>query len=609
MKNTISLLFLVVFFITSAIGQNISISNPDSYKEFVDALDASKNIKYQEVLDKYESYIESNPNDISAKIARCKFIGLAFYDEYEDYDTNWEETENCIDQLYEKYNTHPKVLIYKAENLYGDERLEVLKSSISTYYSNTQVWADNTKARLFELAAYAYKEEDYDLALDYADKAERFNKEIDLSSLNAEIHISNGDIDKAKDALEVNLQYESEVWELNNKGNLLIEVEEFDKALEVFERVKEKDSSYVNNTNLYTILINKEKPGLARKYLVEDTIVEWNKIEKLQNLFNHDLEYSDGPLALASYKRLQEESFYDDFFGIKRIKLFLKSPLLSISATDVAHYFLLVLLILILFLIPYIWVLPVYSLGKYFKLNKNYPSLWNLKHFWLISFIYLFIQTLLVFVFYYQDYMNYIFDVTGSYYVEEEEIITPGETIFFIISLFIGTIIFLNRERLKFVFKSKWTLIEMVVMGGVFFIFNIILIFFLKSFIDFPEISSYVSPLSIREEIILLMNEKGFLITFLLVAIIVPFYEEIIFRGIILSSSMRHIGFIKANILQASLFGLVHFNLGLFPFYFVFGLVTGWVAKKNEGLISNIVFHSIHNGIIVMLMYFYSSFM
>ena len=117
------------------------------------------------------------------------------------------------------------------------------------------------------------------------------------------------------------------------------------------------------------------------------------------------------------------------------------------------------------------------------------------------------------------------------------------------------------------------------------------------------DTATYFTLLSAKQEIILLLNEKGFLVAVLVVAILAPIYEEIIFRGIILNSVSKYVGFKTANVIQASLFGLIHYFLPLFPFYFVFGIVTGYLSKKTNGLLAGIIFHAINNFLTVVALY------
>jgi hypothetical protein len=80
----------------------------------------------------------------------------------------------------------------------------------------------------------------------------------------------------------------------------------------------------------------------------------------------------------------------------------------------------------------------------------------------------------------------------------------------------------------------------------------------------------------------------------------VPVYEEVIFRGIVLNASRKHILFVGANVLQALLFALIHNNLSWFLFYFSFGITAGYLRRKSGGLGTGIVFHMTNNAIALL---------
>jgi len=608
MHKAIWYCYLFLLLTSTSFAQEILVTDENSHEAFTEELKSSKDLRYKVILEKYDTYIAQNPDDVSVKVKRCKFIGSAFYDEYEEYNVNWEETESCVSKLFETYPEEPSVILYKLAQSYGDEYKAIIDSSIDLYYQSTEDWTDTERSSLFELAAYQYSETSYSKTLEYADKAERFNTDTDLSVLTAQTYMEMGNSEKAKEVLDIGLYYDRDEWVLSQKADLLVKLGEFDKAMTVYDRIREKDSSYVDNTSIYKILLGEGEIEKARTYLVNDTVNEWNKEASLQNLLNHDIDYGSADVAMASYIRMQEESYYEDFFGMKRIRIFLKDPFGSWSAVGFTHIWWLVALLLVLLLVPYVWVLPIYGLSKYFKWNNSTTSYWGLKHFWLISFIYLMAQVMLSLLFYYDESMNYLFDV-GNYSTEEDEIISPLEMITFSSFLLVSTLLFLNRKRLKYIFRSTWSIPKIMGMSLLFFFMNIIIIRLLGNVVDLSDMTTYAPFLSIRPEILALLNEKGFFTAFLIVAVFAPFYEEIIFRGIILNSTSKRVGFISANIIQASLFGLIHFNLALFPFYFIFGLVTGYVAKRTNGLVTGMIYHAVNNGIAVVVLYYVSKYL
>ncbi len=423
------------------------------------------------------------------------------------------------------------------------------------------------------------------------------------------MYVNLGNPKKATEILESGLDFDAEPWQLNQKGNLFIELKEYEKGLEIFERVKRLDSSMVNTTQLYKILTNDKEYEKARAYLVSDTLETWNKTAALQKLLNHDIQYSSAEVALTSYKRMQEASYYDDFFGIKQLRIIFKNPFKGFSWIGITHIWFLVFLVLVLFIIPFIWVLPVFSINKYFKWKYPGKPLWSLKHFWLVSFAYLVVQVLVTFVYNYQETINDYFDVASSYnYLSETELTNPNEIIFFGVAMLVASLLFLNKKRIRFVFHSDWSFAKIIGASFLFYIVNIIFLRLYGSLVDLNEVASFIEIASIKEDITLMLNEKGIWLTIFFVGIVAPFYEEIIFRGIILKSASKYMGYKRANVLQSVLFATVHFSLALFPFYVLFGVITGYVSKKTNGLVAPIVFHSMNNTFVVLILYILASY-
>ena len=141
MKKALLLVFLCLFLKVS-FGQAIDLSLPNSHEKFTQQLSSSKELKYQEILATYDAYIAQHPENVNARVAKCRFIGRAYYDEYEDYDPNWEETDACVEDLVTQFPEEPGVLLLKLEQVYGEERGEWLDSALRNYTANPPLWDD-----------------------------------------------------------------------------------------------------------------------------------------------------------------------------------------------------------------------------------------------------------------------------------------------------------------------------------------------------------------------------------------------------------------------------------------------------------------------------------
>jgi len=84
-------------------------------------------------------------------------------------------------------------------------------------------------------------------------------------------------------------------------------------------------------------------------------------------------------------------------------------------------------------------------------------------------------------------------------------------------------------------------------------------------------------------------------LSFLLLAVQAPVFEEIVFRGIVLDGLLKNIPVRKAVIQSAVLFALVHFNPAQFIITFSMGLLLGWVYYRTRSLYACIFIHFVNN--------------
>lgn len=85
------------------------------------------------------------------------------------------------------------------------------------------------------------------------------------------------------------------------------------------------------------------------------------------------------------------------------------------------------------------------------------------------------------------------------------------------------------------------------------------------------------------------------LISIVFIALIAPVAEEFIFRGVIMEKCNKIMPFAVANIVQALLFGLYHFNMVQGIYAFFIGLCLGLVCYKLKSVYAAIILHMVVN--------------
>lgn len=119
--------------------------------------------------------------------------------------------------------------------------------------------------------------------------------------------------------------------------------------------------------------------------------------------------------------------------------------------------------------------------------------------------------------------------------------------------------------------------------------------FFLNSLLGIPETKTAFSGMMPQ-------NLFCFVCFLVIISIVGPVCEEIIFRHILLRP-LRRYGDMTAAIITAFMFGLTHFNFDQFLYTFAFGFFLAVVALRAGSVIPAILCHVINNAVAVLTVY------
>ena len=92
-------------------------------------------------------------------------------------------------------------------------------------------------------------------------------------------------------------------------------------------------------------------------------------------------------------------------------------------------------------------------------------------------------------------------------------------------------------------------------------------------------------------------NYFSFVILFVTTTLLAPFFEEVIFRGVLLPTISRDFGKIWGIIISAFIFALAHLSIGEMPPLFVLGIGLGITRIASGSLLSSVIMHSLWNGL------------
>ena len=603
--NRAAILFLLsVLFTMWGFGQKTL-----EHELFLEKIKHSSDATYKECIKEYDAYLEKFPNDVSVLIEKCKFIQYAQYDDYEYYNPNQAEFDSCAADIVNRFPTHPEVLLFQTTYLWGEELEEVFKNAEKSIKENPQQWKNTDLAAFYKAKSNKYYyEDDYKQALTYIEKAISQDKQYAFSLEHVRILLELDRKDEALTVLTSIPDTAKEIWELVQKADLFLELKAYSEALEIYNRVEEMDSTYINKANLASTLEGIGEYELARECLTNYASISYNKKAALLKLLNHDLNYQDGSKCIASYNAFRDLGYSVDPIGFHRLKLFFLHPTQPWKFRDLLGLISLLAILAILILIPYLWILPVYFAGRHCKFlsNKNvYESSWNLKRFWFVSVGFLLASLFLYII---EPEMLYsLYNSSGFDATSESQ--GYAQLVFMFIMALFG-LMAMYKINAKVLLSDSWSVAKSISMAlGVFFMFKLIsgiyVLLGAKIFdISINEIANISKMVFIsKQEIAAMVSTFGKGGCLLLIGFLGPIYEEIIFRGVILDSCQRHINFNVANIFQALLFAAIHGSLFLLPVYFLFGVTVGIMRKKSGGLLPCIVFHILNNVLALIVIF------
>jgi len=77
----------------------------------------------------------------------------------------------------------------------------------------------------------------------------------------------------------------------------------------------------------------------------------------------------------------------------------------------------------------------------------------------------------------------------------------------------------------------------------------------------------------------------------ILIALMVPFAEELLFRGVIFRYLRQNKSFFISAIISAAIFSLIHFDIATIPFTLLLGFTCAFVYERSKSLLPPIIVH------------------
>ncbi|AFS77911.1 putative abortive infection protein [Gottschalkia acidurici 9a] len=216
-------------------------------------------------------------------------------------------------------------------------------------------------------------------------------------------------------------------------------------------------------------------------------------------------------------------------------------------------------------------------------MNKKVPSILE------VNYLYLILAILLLTVGAFAQYKNIY---SGIFITEYIIVLLPVVMLVLVKKYDFKKVFRLNKITLK---QIMLTILIVILSYPIGMFFNYIMIVIINIFGEIQP-----SPLPIPE------NTPEFLLGLFLFAITPGICEEMMFRGIMMSSYEKK-GYIKSILFTGILFGIFHFNIQNFLGPTFLGVLFGYMVYKTNSLYTGIVAHTVNNSIALILTRFVQS--
>lgn len=579
LRRLVSVAALCVSAGALAMPTPVPVPTPESGAEQVQQRKAAA---YGEVLAAFDAAMEAAPDDVAIAVARCEFIGKFTDDEYGDWvESAPGEFESCSEALEEVRTKVPVAELFALDQLWGEARVERGEALLE----QAGDWpAHSRRALLAKLSqAHAYQD-DGERAGELAVEAVKLGDHAMVASAVAWL-ASHGHYDEATRMLREAPASETG-WEAQQRVEAALDLPDRRAALQEWQRYagSELSAGIAYGARAQLRAGDVEAARRLLQDVGEEVVPDGVRFDVA--MASHDHRAAADTVDLANL-----DDFAQNLVRFATLATTAPATLLTTSSMLVGLAICALLLVAML-LVPGFVLVPVHYRGLVRRL-KGRPAVplferTGLRHAWYGLAILLAVPSVAA----------VLLDPAVGVALFNGD--TPEATALFRITLW-GTLAALacvlpafhgwSRHQLigdRATFLGAW---RVLLCWGV-LIFVAILVGLAHGGGGAPET---VQTRTVDALVRGATEAHGVVVGLLLMGLVVPVVEELVFRGLFLGGLSRHISFGWANVIQASLFALSHDDMPRFPFYLALGLLAGWLVKRTGALSPAIALHALNN--------------
>jgi membrane protease YdiL (CAAX protease family) len=569
----------------------------DQYKLLVERVTRAQADQYGVIVAEYDEYVAAHPDDVVARIEKCRFIRE--FSDSEDFpiEAAADDAERCDEALrVAAFDNDGRVQLYLLDRMYG----EALVTQAEKLLPESYPWPQPLRARLYEKLADGHRTKNPDLAASELANAVQLDP---LSSRRVQVAQHLAKFGATQRALQLIRATPSAAWvhlPVYQAASLLIELGVPAEAAQLL-RAHPASADSQNSTFLLAHALALAGEISAARDVYSNALapgdLKWGQ-RWLTEYFQFELDHGTRKQAEGAYGRLRESGADSDPWGRFRLALSLRHPGAAWTLRDARGVVKLLVLLAILALIPALVVGPVHyrSLAKRLRGLMPEPGSWGLRSLWYVLAVVLIVPTLAAYVSAYDIFATLASRFTYNHSASGNGVAALGKMLIWqsIVMALSAVPLLWRVDREFFLGKASiratfgWTLLALVVWSAATTLGSVL------------QVHRHLAALGdlTTQALQSIQGAYGYWAALALVAIFIPAIEEVLFRGVILQSLSRYISFRWAAVLQAALFAGMHETTQALPYVFLLGLLAAWLVHRTGGLLAPMLLHGINNAVV-----------
>ncbi len=585
------------------------------HKALVDRVNASQTASYADVLKEFDRYLSKNPADAVAAVEKCKFIGNFADQEDQTVASSSADLEACVADLADKpIEATEEARLYHLESEWGEDGIRDGEALLIE--ANAKPWSQAHRAALHEhlYSMYSNSPKQSLKAGEHAVAAVHLNPESKLRLAAAEYLVKTGAHNPALALLTPTDTVKWSEWQVGKVATLLIKLGNLPMAREVIERQSKGKLSVQTRVLLAGLLANAGEVDGARSLLAQAASArDSNGVPSVQTLrerFRLERDYGDRDSMAAAYRDLRNRGWSADPLARDRLSLFFRHPLLVITGGDLLGLATLLATLIAAALLPVVVIAPIHYRSAVKQAHGTIlppPGPWGLGHLWYALGAMIVSSLISIYVLAYSMIEAEILSSTGIGGSSTPNVPNAADTgrvlllqsAIMLVALLPVLMTPAQRKQLR----GQWSIAKSVLAGagcslGMLVVAGMVVGVWKRLHLPGAGITLGSATTQALQGI---RSECGLLTLLVVVCVIVPIIEEVVFRGVFLQAVSRRLALWAAIALQAIVFAVLHEEPGVIPAIFVLALVAAWLARRSAGLLAPIVLHGTNNAFAVLV--------